>query len=129
MATTELDGLDLRPQLDIDAEVILPSLSGETLLSMQQLAPFGQGNPNPIFLSRGVRVADCRTMGSNGKHLRLKLEQGGTVWDGVAFGWGSYRAEVSSPLDIVYNLEVNRWRGEERLRLDLLDFAPAKQAA
>lgn len=129
MATTELDGLDLRPQLDIDAEVILPSLSGETLLSMQQLAPFGQGNPNPIFLSRGVRVADCRTMGSNGKHLRLKLEQGGTVWDGVAFGWGSYRAEVSSPLDIVYNLEVNRWRGEERLRLNLLDFAPANQAA
>jgi len=33
-------------------------------------------------------------------------------------------AEVCSPLDIVYNLEIDRWGGEERLRLNILDFAP-----
>ena len=63
-------------------------------------------------------------MGGNGEHLRLKLGQGGTVWEGVGFRLGSYLAEVSSPLDIVYNLEVDRWGGEERLRLNILDFAP-----
>ena len=125
--TTELAGVELRPRLDIDAEVTLPDLNGETIRAIQQLAPFGQGNPAPTFLSCEVVVTDCNTMGSNGGHLRLKLKQGGAVWDGIAFGLGNYLAEVSSPLDIVYNLETDRWRGEERLRINILDFAPTSQ--
>ncbi len=124
LATTQLAGVDLRPRLDIDAEVTLLDLSGDTFQAIQQLAPFGQGNPAPTFLSRRVEVVDSRTMGSNGEHLRMKLKQGGTIWDGVGFGMGNYLAEVSSPLDIVYNLEIDRWRGEERLRLNILDFTP-----
>ena len=54
----------------------------------------------------------------------MKLKQGSTVWDGVGFRLGSHLPEVSALLDIVYNLEVDRWRGEERLRLNILDFAP-----
>lgn len=126
LASTELAGVDLRPCLDIDAEITLPDLAGDTFQSIQQLAPFGQGNPVPTFLSRGVEVVDCQTMGTSGEHLRLKLKQGSTVWDGVAFGFGNYLAEVSSPLDIAYNLEVDQWGGEERLRLNVLDFAPAR---
>ena len=124
MATTQLAGVDLRPHLDIDAEVTLPDLTGDTFQIIQQLAPFGRGNPLPTFLSRGVKVIDCHTMGSSGEHLRLKLEQGGTAWDGVGFRLGNYLAEVSSSLDIVYNLEIDRWGGKETLRLNILDFAP-----
>jgi single-stranded-DNA-specific exonuclease len=65
-------------------------------------------------------------MGSNREHLRLKLRQGGTIWDGVGFRLSNYLAEVSSHLDIVYNLEIDRWGGEESLRLNILDFAPAR---
>ena len=125
MATSQLAGVDLRPKLDIDAEVTLPDLTGNTFQAMQQLAPFGQGNPAPTFLSRKVEVVECRTMGSNGEHLRLKLKQGDTLWDGVSFGMGESLAEVSSCIDIVYNLEIDRWGGEETLRLNILDFAPA----
>ena len=124
---TQLAGVDLRPRLDIDAEVTLPDLGGDTFQITQQLAPFGQGNPVPTFLSRRVETVACRTMGNNGEHLRLKIKQGGTVWDGVSFGMGSHLDEVASPLDIVYNLEVDRWGGEERLRLNILDFAPTNQ--
>jgi len=126
LAATQLAGVDLYPHLDIDAEVVLPDLSGGTLQIIQQLAPFGQGNPAPIFLSRRVRVIDCHTMGNNGEHLRMKLKQGSTMWDGVGFRLGNHQAEISSPLDIVYNLEIDRWGGEERLRLNILDFAPAR---
>jgi single-stranded-DNA-specific exonuclease len=126
LATEQLTGADLRPQLDIDAEVTLPDLSGDTFNTIQRLAPFGRGNPAPTFLSQRAEVVDCRTMGSNGEHLRLKLKQGGVVWDGVGFRLGGYLAEVSSHLGIVYNLEVDRWGGEERLRLNIIDFAPAR---
>lgn len=124
LATTQLAGADLRPRLDIDVEITLPNLGGETFQITQQLAPFGRGNPVPTFLSRRVEVIDCRTMGDGGEHLRLKLRQDGTRWDGVGFGLGSYLSEVTSPLDIVYNLEIDRWGGKETLRLNLLDFAP-----
>ena len=126
LAAEQLAAVELRPQLDIDAEVTLPELSGDTFHTIQQLAPFGRGNPAPTFLSRKTEVIDCHTMGDNGEHLRLKLKQGGIVWDGVAFRLGDHLAEVSPRLDIVFNLEVDRWGGAERLRLNILDFAPAK---
>jgi len=125
MATAQLADVDLRPRVDIDAEVALPDLAGDTFRLIQQLAPFGQANPAPIFLSRRVDVVDRRTMGNDNGHIRLTLGQGDTRWDAVGFGMGDSLADMASSLDIVYNLELDRWGGEERLRLNLLDFAPA----
>lgn len=129
LAAEQLADADLRPQLDIDAEVKLPDLSGDTFNNVQQLAPFGRGNPSPTFLSHRTEVVDRRTMGNGAEHLRLKLKQGGTVWDGVGFRLGGYLAEISPQLDIVYNLEIDRWGGKERLRLNIVDFAPCDQPA
>ncbi len=127
LAAMQLAGLELRPRLDIDAQVTLSNLSGNTFKSIQRLAPFGQGNPLPTFLSRQVKVADCRLMGNNGAHLRLKLEQDNTTWDAVAFGLGNRLSETHSAIDMVYNLELDQWRGQERLRLNILDIAPTDQ--
>jgi single-stranded-DNA-specific exonuclease len=126
LATTELKDVDLRPRIDIDAEVTLPELVGDTFLTIQKMAPFGQGNPAPIFLSHRVEVINCRTMGNGSDHLRMKLKQGDTVWDGVAFGLGNHLNEIESPLEIVYNLEIDRWGGQEKLRLNILDFESIK---
>ncbi|MDD5287852.1 MAG: single-stranded-DNA-specific exonuclease RecJ [Dehalococcoidales bacterium] len=125
LAETRLAGVDLRPKIDIDAEVSLRDLAGNAYRAIQQLAPFGQANPQPVLLSRKVRVVSHRTMGNNSGHLRLKLEQDGMVWDAVAFGFGSNQAELSEPLDIVYNLELDQWNNKSTLRLNLLDFAKA----
>lgn len=92
---------------------------------MQQLAPFGCANPLPTFLSRGVKVMEYRSVGAGGEHLRLKLREGNVTWDGVAFRMGHLIDEGTPHLDIVYNLEVDRWRGAEMLQLNILDFAPA----
>jgi single-stranded-DNA-specific exonuclease len=126
IAGTKLEGVDLRPKIDIDAEVTLKELAGSAFRDLQRLAPFGQANPMPVFVSRKIKVVGCRTMGSDGGHLRLKLEQGGMVWDAVGFGFGAHQAEMSAPIDIVYNLELDQWNGKSTLRLNLLDFAKAK---
>ena len=126
LATTQLAGVDLRPKLNIDAEVTFTDLGGDTFLSIQQLAPFGKDNPAPTFLTRKVEVVDYRTMGNDREHLRMKVKQGGTVWDAVGFRLGNYLNELSSPLDIAYNLELDQWGGVEKLRLNVLDFVPAR---
>lgn len=125
IAATELAGVDLRPRVDIDAEVKLSGMGGDTFTAIQKLAPFGQGNPVPTFLSRRVNVLDCQPMGSSGDHLRLKLRKDSAYWDAVGFDLGRYRGEVTSFIDIVYSLEMDRWNGQEKLRLNVVDFAPS----
>ena len=93
---------------------------------IQQLAPFGRGNPAPTFLSRRVKVVERRNIGNQGEHLDLKLKQEDVTWRAVGFNLGNSSHGVAPYLDIVYNLEIDRWGGEETLRLNLLDFAPSE---
>ena len=125
LAEAQLAGLDLRPHIDIDAEVSLSVFTGDTFKQIQQLAPFGSGNPLPAFVSRHVEIVDLRYIGSRNEHLGLKLKQEGTVWDAIGFRFGSRAQEITGSLDIAYNLDIDRWNGGEKLRLKLLDFAPA----
>jgi len=125
IATDQLAALDLRPVIPIDAEIPLSSLRGKTFSMMQKLAPFGCANPYPTFISRDVKVIECRGVGNNEEHLRLKLRESDVTWDGIGFRIGHLIGEVSPSLDIVYNLEVDPWRGGTMLQLNILDFAPA----
>jgi single-stranded-DNA-specific exonuclease len=126
IAETKLAGLDLRPHIDIDAEVTLTSLAGETFNTIQKLAPFGNGNPIPTFLSRDVEVVQQQQVGSHKDHLRLKLRQKGMLWDAIAFNMGNRINEIAQLLNIVYTLEMDSWNGNERLRLNIIDFVPVR---
>lgn len=121
-ATQKLTGVELQPHLNIDAEVKLNDLGGDVYPTTQLLAPFGHGNPVPTFLSRGVNVVERRTMGATNDHLRMRLMQGGTVWDAVAFRLSNHQEEFAQQIDVVYNLEVDTWNGKNTLRLNILDF-------
>jgi len=125
LAAAQLKEVDLRPRLNIDAEVSLSQLVPETYQMLQTLSPFGKANPVPTFVSRGVRVTSCRTMGSEAQHLRLKLKQDGTPFDAVAFKLGEAAKDMAESLDIVYNLELDRWSGIENLRLNIQSFNPS----
>jgi single-stranded-DNA-specific exonuclease len=114
--------LDLQPILEIDAEVSLNELGGDTFQSFTELAPFGRGNPVPVLMSRAVEVLSCRQMVNNGKHLRLRLRNAGAIWDAVAFGQGECLPGIKGRLDIAFTLEKDEWMGETRLRLKLLDI-------
>jgi single-stranded-DNA-specific exonuclease len=123
IAEAQLTGLDLRPHIDIEAEVPLSVFSDNTFKEIQSLAPFGAGNPLPAFVSRRVEIIDQRQIGNHGEHLGLKLKQGGTVWDAIGFRFGNRAQEITPHMDIAYNLYIDRWNDEEKLRLKLLDFA------
>ena len=136
MAVSQLAHLDLMPRLIIDAEIPLTCFAGETLNLIRQMAPFGQGNPSPTFLSRGVEVLKQRSIGKQGNHLELEIKQGGTIWRAIAFNYGNNgrsqendlgKVELPRQIDIVYNLKVSQWRGEEVLSLSLCAFAPSVQ--
>ena len=121
-AAEKLTGVTLRPHLNVDAEVKLKDLGGNTYPTALMLAPFGIGNPEPVFMSRGVELVDKRAMGVTGDHLRMKLRQNGTMFDAVAFRFGNHVGEFAPRIDVVYNLEIDTWMGRNNLRLNILDF-------
>lgn len=126
IAARQLEGIDLQPHIDIDARITLPELGGNTYDTIRQLAPFGNGNPVPCFLTESVEVLERRTMGNNGDHLRFRLRQSGKVWTAVAFRLGRHPGNKSAMLDIVYNLEMDTWNGRNQLRLNIVDFKPSQ---
>ena len=123
VAAERLEGVPLQPTLAIDAQVHLSELGGGTFQQLRLLAPFGAGNPAPVFLSRGVKVMNVRSMGSDNQHTRMKLREGPIVWDAIAFHHAPLPGMAAA--DIVYTLSVDTWAADPVLRLTVLDFQPA----
>jgi single-stranded-DNA-specific exonuclease len=104
-AADALRGMDLAPALDIDAAIPLARVNGELIRYFSMMRPFGEGNPEPAFLSRGVEIRDCRVIGSDGTHLRLSLRDGRTTWPAIAFGQageGCAQFAEGDRIDVVY---------------------------
>lgn len=125
-ATKLLDDGLLQRKLTVDCELSLDVVSQDLYKELQQLAPFGMGNPQPVFMSKNVFVRDIRVMGKEGNHLRLILQQsdGGRVFEAVAFGMG-YMAETIHQddfIDIAYTLDENTWNGVTKLQLKIKDM-------
>jgi len=126
LAAQRLAGVELRSLLDIDAEVPLEEVSGETYELLSQLEPCGMGNPQPVLLSRDVKVQDRRTVGNDQKHLKLLVQdRRGVSWDAIGFRMGDLRAQVPERVDVAYRLEVNEWNHKERLQLVVQDLRAA----
>lgn len=125
IASRQISSFEIRHLISIDADVPVSSLGGDTYKTIQQLAPFGNGNPYPVFIARDIKVGEYRRVGSRGDHLKLRLIDNGTAWNGIGFKMGHLIAELAPRMDIVFNLEVDLWGGREALQLKILDFAPA----
>lgn len=128
LAREELSGQDLRPALDIDAEVRFENLTMDLADVLRQLEPTGAKNDSPLFMTRQLRVVDVRRVGQDGKHLRLKFSAGGfNQMDGIAFKKGEWADRISSAVDVVYHLEINEWNGQTKLQLNVQDIRPTGQ--
>ena len=125
IAQLQLCDLELCPTLDIDVEIPLAHLNGSIYTQIQRLAPFGYDNPEPVFLSRNVRVIDYKYIGADGDHLTLKLQAERISWRAIAFGLGKLFGEVPPLIDILYTFGIDNWGGEKTLRLNILDFVPS----
>lgn len=106
----------LEGRMNIDAQVPLSAVTRQTVGWIERLAPFGEGNPAPTFLSNQVAVRQAKTVGADGAHLRLDLEG----WSAIGWRLGRAAAEVKSQVDIVWRLRRGL-RGHPEL--EIIDLA------
>ncbi|MEP7293814.1 MAG: single-stranded-DNA-specific exonuclease RecJ, partial [Chloroflexota bacterium] len=126
LARTAFEGQDLAPTLEIDMELKPNQISIELAQEMLRLEPTGHGNPNAVFVTRNLRVQDCRTVGRDENHLKLKLGRRGDVsLDAIGFNLGDWARRIPPCVDLAYNLEINEWNGNRSVQMNLLDLRAA----
>ncbi|MGW8267331.1 MAG: single-stranded-DNA-specific exonuclease RecJ [Longimicrobiales bacterium] len=127
-ARRALEGRDLRPILGVDLEVGLEEMTPEMFGYLQYIGPHGIGNPRPVFLARKVEVAEPpRVVGAN--HLKLRLRQGEVEMDAIGFGLADRidpRTWGPGPINVVFQLQENEFRGVRSLQANLKDLVPAE---
>ena len=113
------------PVLHADAEVELEDLTTATWNFVSSMGPFGEANREPILVTFGAVPLDVRTVGVGGKHLRISSDADGRRIESIGFGLGD-RPLGPGPVDIMYQLRSEVWRGRTRHQLGLRDIRPSK---
>ena len=126
IAKEQLEGKDLRQTLTADMEVALEELNFDVLKHLAYLEPTGYGNPEAVFVARDVKVKSSRTVGAEGRHLKLSVEDShGATYDSIGFRMGELQTSLPPRVDMVFTLEANEWNGRTSLQLNLKDAKPA----
>ena len=117
----------MAPRLHIDMEVGFDELNTQLLDSYCLLEPFGNSNPQPVFMTRRVMLSSA-PQHLAGNHLRLSLHQGNYEQYAMYFNAGSLTLP-DPPWDIVYTIERNVWRGRVSLSITIQDLRSSRDAA
>ncbi|MBU1148462.1 DHH family phosphoesterase, partial [Patescibacteria group bacterium] len=123
--SNQLKDKDLRPQMDIEAEVMLDQVDWDLLEMMNCFSPFGEGNRRPIFVVKNVELTNFELVGLEKQHLRIFVkDKKGTVKKTIAFGFGQIaeKLEVGKNIDLVFSMGVNEWNGNRELQLKVIDL-------
>jgi len=124
-AQRHLDSDMLCSVREYDAELILEEIDEELYDELQSLAPFGMGNPEPVFVVRQVHVQRPSCVAK--KHLRFSLQQDGYSVPCIAFGMAQRQDEVvGNPIDVLFQIGMNTWRGQRTLQLVVKDIVPSQ---
>jgi single-stranded-DNA-specific exonuclease len=122
---------DLAPRLLIDGDLTFRDITGGVAGDVGALAPFGAGNPRPVFAARGVEIIDGPRKLKE-RHLRMTLRQDGRIFRAIA--WRAverhdYIAAHRAALDVAFSLEQNQYNGETYVELTLADVRKSEEVS
>ncbi len=113
---------EIVPIINVDAKINLNEVSRETVESLKQLEPFGEGNKTPIFALKNLKVDSIRSL-SEGKHIKMTLKDGNSVVNAIGFNLGYLADEyrIGDKIDVVGTLEINSFNGVDSLQINVKD--------
>ena len=128
----QLDHSKCMAELVIDAEAPLSAFTLRAIEQMDRLAPFGEGNREPLMCTSGVTLAGPPQAMSGGRHLSLRVKQHDVTLRAVAFGggeWAEPLAQLTTPMDIAFRPVINSFRGRRNVELRLIDWKPGTESS
>lgn len=119
LLTTEL----LERKLKVDIEINFDDITESLVDKLKKFEPIGNGNFSPIFLSKSVKIIESKTVGSDGRHLKIKLEQNNIKMESIWFNADSDKLlKKDKVFDIVYSIEENTWNNKTSIQLKIKDL-------
>jgi single-stranded-DNA-specific exonuclease len=118
----------LVPRVFVDTELKFSEVNEEFFNFLSKFQPFGPENMSPVFVSRNVFDSGTgRMVGSSGEHLKLDLceeSSGQKTFPAIAFGQADHFEYIKggNPIDICYSIEMNEFRGNKNLQLNVKDI-------
>ena len=111
-------------RLVIDVEMPFSFINIALWEKLTGFAPFGMGNPEPVFATQNVTIIDARPIGRENKHLKLLLSDNETMFEAVGFGLGDLYNQLTpeNPVDVAYTIDLNEWNGNKKLQLKIRDI-------
>ncbi len=124
IAAEKLSGTELKPTVTADAEVSLSEMRPEVYeKGLKYLEPTGYGNREASFVARNVKVKSSRIVGSDGKHLKMSLEdEKGIAHDAIGFRLGEWHKSMPARVDVLFTYEPNEFNGRVTYQLNLKDL-------
>ena len=121
-ATERKDGIS-EQIIEVDAQIERKDLSVQIIKDIRRIKPYGQSNPLPMFLYKGLKVSAIRTIKED-KHLKLVLKDGKSLIDAIGFSLGERRDEIriGDKIDIVGSIELNTFNTPKTIQIVLQDF-------
>ncbi len=116
---------------DIDSEFSLDDINWKNWNIIEQFAPFGVGNPKPVFMFKSIEVKNVKEFGNGGIHLELSFAKtNGSMVNAIGFfmtidKFKNFTLEAGKKIDLVANMEKSMFRGVPELRLRIVDIREA----
>ena len=124
-AEEKLAGMKLVPTKRYDMELTAAYADLDLVEQLEQLEPLGEGNPEPLFVFRNLKVQHARRIGKDLSHLKVMFAgDGGRLIDGVGFGqaeWCDWFKDHDR-VDVLCRLEKNTYRDETKLQMQIIDL-------
>lgn len=113
---------ELTPKIDVDCEIGIRDINFSTIRDISMLEPYGTDNATPVFMLRDTEITEILPLSCD-KHIRLTLEKDGESVNGFCFGVSpqSFGFCVGDRIDLVFNLDVNVYRGIETPQVTIRD--------
>jgi len=122
-------------KLLVDAELRPEEIDWDLHAEVKKFEPFGEGNREPVFLARNLKIREIKAVGNGQKHLKFFFETGKSspeanqplaerIIEGIFWKGGSRFSEfrAGNPVSVVFYLRSNEWNGNRRLELNIIDL-------
>ena len=118
-----------RTALDVDCVIPPELMTVRNVEALSTLEPCGNGCPKPVFAMENM-VVDRINMVGNGRHMRLRLRGGHTALGAIYFSATPETASIQQGdlVDVAFNAQINEFRGERSVQMNILDIRPSCSA-
>ncbi len=109
---------DLAPTLHLEGSLSREFLTMDFAKALFSLSPFGEGNPEPLFLIPNAELSMMRCVGNEDSHLSCLI----FGKKGIGFGMGSMLQQLGTKIDLACHLSHQTWNGREEIQLVIKDI-------